>query len=69
MNEELIKNLLRLKLRTCNSVINKLPTGCKDPVKNFYLSLLKGISDVTGEFTSNETVTEDKKNIQSIIIE
>lgn len=73
MHEEIIKEVLKLKLGAAETVIDLLPETVRGSVKNHQLKLFQIINEVTSEYLEDKkSVNNDKSNdkgIKSISIE
>ena len=69
MNEEMLKDLLRTKLKITNSVINMLPPELKEQVAGFQQSILKVVNEVTKEYATDKTSNENNTGLKPISID
>lgn len=68
-NEELIKNLIRLKLQTIDGLLELLPGEMQGFAKEMEKDLISILNEVTTEFLQKETTEKEKKDLKPIAID
>jgi hypothetical protein len=68
MNEELVKNVIKLKLDILDGFIERLPEEAKGTVRNIETCILRALHEATERYSVNGK-REDGKTIKSISIE
>lgn len=66
MNETLIKELIKYKIRAANEIINSMPSGVADEIRKLGRIVLEGIEE--GCKSLGDTGYEGKNKINNIII-
>lgn len=67
MNETLIKELIKYKIRAANEIINSIPSGVADEIRKLGRIVLEGIEE--GCKNLGDTKPEGKNKINNIVIE
>ncbi|SET17528.1 hypothetical protein SAMN05660297_01607 [Natronincola peptidivorans] len=68
-NEELLKNIIRVKLQTMDVVTDMLPKEIREPVEELQRKLIKTIHEATEEYVEKSDIEKKEKKIKTIEIE
>jgi len=67
MNEALIKELIKYKIKTANDILNSMPPEMADEIRKIGRIVMEGIEE--GIKSLENTKTEGKNHVKSIAIE
>jgi len=69
MNEKILKDLLRTKLKIIDSVITILPPKIKEQAMGFQRTVLKAVNELTKEYVEDKASCKSKNDLKAINIE
>lgn len=68
-NEELLKNLLRLKMQTINALIELLPAEIQVHAKQAEDKFISTLHELTAEYLQKEEAEKEDKGLKPVVIE
>ncbi|MCX7922851.1 MAG: hypothetical protein N3B21_12710 [Clostridia bacterium] len=69
MDELILKELFRLKLKILDYAIDRLPPDVKKHAKDVQLKMFRVVSEVTSDYVSSGTSKNCEKELKSISID
>lgn len=69
MSDDILKDLISLKLRIMDKMIDKLPEASRNAVKDMERSFLSALHEATREYSEEVKKVEESKGVVPISIE
>lgn len=69
MNEKVLKDLLRAKLKVIDSVITILPPKIQEQANGFQRTLLRAVNEITKEYADDKVSCKSKNELSEINID
>lgn len=68
MNESIIKDLISIKLKMVDALVDKLPQELGNDVRRFQRNVMEALNEVSKEYLENKTVEKHGEKLKNVEI-